>query len=134
MLQLESKQKVVKTVLHLRGHNWFTSKCVKIKISEWNIQTCKSIYHSEYNACIIVCIFYILLVADVTDSLGGLAMPESSNGKLDLTPLVANVTRLYGATPFFRVIVHAPRKISVSYLFISLLLCRHVCQPVLLYR
>lgn len=54
-------------------------------------------------------------MAEVIDALGGLSAPERDGvSNFDITPLVANVTRLYGASPFFRVVVHGPNKISVS--------------------
>ncbi|KAK7481011.1 hypothetical protein BaRGS_00027730, partial [Batillaria attramentaria] len=64
-------------------------------------------------------------LAEIVESLGGLSMPETTGGggdgtvggggpsKFDITPLVANVTRLYGASPFFKVVVHGYRKISI---------------------
>ncbi|XP_025099041.1 uncharacterized protein LOC112566849 isoform X2 [Pomacea canaliculata] len=54
------------------------------------------------------------IVAEVIDALGGLSAPERDGvSNFDITPLVANVTRLYGASPFFRVVVHGPNKISI---------------------
>ncbi|XP_070180489.1 membrane metallo-endopeptidase-like 1 [Littorina saxatilis] len=55
------------------------------------------------------------IVAEVIEGLGGLTMPESSNGgKFDLTPLVANVTRMFGASPFFRVLVRGPKQVAIA--------------------
>ena len=48
-------------------------------------------------------------------------MPENSAGRFELTSLVANVTRQFGASPFFKIFVHGPKKISVS--FVQLVLC-----------
>ena len=48
-------------------------------------------------------------------------MPESSAGRFELTSLVANVTRQFGASPFFKIFVHGPKKISAS--FVQLVLC-----------
>ncbi|XP_076461716.1 membrane metallo-endopeptidase-like 1 [Babylonia areolata] len=58
------------------------------------------------------------IVSEVIESLGGLTMPTSKSGKpagrYDLTSLVANVTKLYGASPFFRLYVHGPKKLSIA--------------------
>ena len=48
--------------------------------------------------------------------LGGLHLLDSSlDEEFDMTSLIANVTRLYGASPFFKVIVHGRARISVSF-------------------
>ncbi|KAL8576576.1 hypothetical protein ACOMHN_025051 [Nucella lapillus] len=58
------------------------------------------------------------LVSEVIEGLGGLTMPDASGGKsagrFDLTALVANVTKLYGARPFFNLFVHGPKKVSIA--------------------
>ncbi|XP_046573444.1 endothelin-converting enzyme homolog [Haliotis rubra] len=47
-------------------------------------------------------------------NLGGLHLTNNTrDSSFDMTSLLANVTRLYGATPFFKVLVHGPSKISL---------------------
>ncbi|XP_076458335.1 membrane metallo-endopeptidase-like 1 isoform X2 [Babylonia areolata] len=56
------------------------------------------------------------IVASVVESLGGLTMPDNGGGSggFDLTPLVANVTRLYGASPFFKIHIRGPKRVAIQ--------------------
>lgn len=47
---------------------------------------------------------------DLLDLLGGLVAPTQNT---DLTLLLGNVTRMFGASPFFKVIVHSDKNVSV---------------------
>ena len=54
-------------------------------------------------------------VSEIMELLGGIEMPTTSHISEEhlLTQLVANVTRLFGATPFFKLHVLGPNKVSV---------------------
>ncbi|XP_050391442.1 endothelin-converting enzyme 1 [Patella vulgata] len=51
---------------------------------------------------------------DIVDDLGGVFLSSiQKDTDFDLTTLLANVTRLYGASPFFKIIIHGGGKFSV---------------------